>query len=74
MFKLRVKKLGNSSIQLALTLIDGGSSGRADTRLEVDQTVVLVSLETGRPVELPADYRERMARFEDAGAEQEVLT
>ncbi|MES2260608.1 MAG: thioesterase family protein [Pseudomonadota bacterium] len=69
-FSLRVKKLGNSSIQLDLTLAGRDSSGAAELRLEVEQSVVLVSLETGRPVELCADYRERMARFLEACADQ----
>lgn len=57
-FNLQVREIGTSSIKLHLTACAG-----AELRAKIDQTVVLFSVETRRPVPLPLDLKERMLRF-----------
>lgn len=66
-FALRVTAIGTSSLQLLLTVAASTSSGASEPRLDVEQTIVLASLESGRPLALPDTYRERMERFHEAG-------
>ncbi|SAL29228.1 acyl-CoA thioesterase [Caballeronia humi] len=60
-FGLQVQGVGTSSIKLRLTARVG-----AELRAKIDQTVVLFSLENRCKVEVPADLKEKMLRFNDA--------
>lgn len=55
---LSVERLGRSSIQLAL----GARSGDC-IRMRMRQSIVVTSLETHRPIELPDSMRARAERF-----------
>ena len=56
--RLAVKKIGNSSIALSVEARAG-----ADVRVRAALVVVLASLETHRPVPIPAELREKLARY-----------
>ena len=57
-FRLAVKKIGKSSLTLAV-------DARAGDKVRVRATlvVVLASLDAHRPVPFPAEFREKLARF-----------
>ncbi|WP_321855843.1 thioesterase family protein [Burkholderia cenocepacia] len=62
-FTLAVGRLGNSSIEFVLAVNRVNREGVDEVRMTVKQTVVLMSLDTHRPVPLPASLRERMSRY-----------
>jgi 4-hydroxybenzoyl-CoA thioesterase len=55
---LAVTKIGTSSLTLAVEARAG-----ADVRVRATLVVVLASLEAHRPVPIPPEMRERLARF-----------
>ncbi|RQS07296.1 acyl-CoA thioesterase [Burkholderia sp. Bp8998] len=62
-FSLAVGRLGNSSIDLVMDVQGVNREGIAETRLTMQQTVVLMSLDTHRPVPLPSSLRERLSGY-----------
>jgi 4-hydroxybenzoyl-CoA thioesterase len=56
--RLAVKKIGTSSLTLA---VEARSDG--DVRVRATLVVVLASLETHRPVTIPAEMRVKLARY-----------
>lgn len=56
--RLAVKKIGTSSLTLA---VEARSDG--DVRVRATLVVVLASLETHRPVPIPAEMRVKLARY-----------
>jgi 4-hydroxybenzoyl-CoA thioesterase len=58
---LRVLRLGNTSISLAMDCRD-----EARARVAVRQTIVVTSLETHRPIPIPADLRAALVGFDPA--------
>lgn len=56
--RLAVRKIGNSSISLGVEARSGD-----DVRVRATLVVVLASLEAHRPVPIPAEMREKLARF-----------
>lgn len=62
-FSLAVGRLGTSSIELLLEVCGRARDGTPEVRMKAHQTVVLVSLDTHRPVPLPPSLRERMSGF-----------
>ncbi|CAB3810482.1 acyl-CoA thioesterase [Paraburkholderia fynbosensis] len=57
-FRLAVRKLGSTSIALSLSACD-----KDQVRVHVNQTVVLLSLESRQPQPISADLRSRMSSF-----------
>ncbi|MEX4002097.1 acyl-CoA thioesterase [Paraburkholderia sp. EG285A] len=62
-FSLAVERLGTSSIDLAMEVRGTIQQGMEQTRMKARQTVVLMSLDTHRPVPIPPSLRERMSAF-----------
>ena len=58
-FRLAVKKIGTTSLTLA---VDARAAD--DVRVRATLVVVLASLDAHRPVPLPAEFREKLARFQ----------
>jgi 4-hydroxybenzoyl-CoA thioesterase len=58
-FRLNVKKIGNSSLTLAVDARAGD-----EVRVRATLVVVLASLDEHRPVPFPAGLREKVARFQ----------
>jgi len=57
-FSLRVRKVGASSIGLDLA-----ASAAGEVRVQIEQTLVLFSFDTGHTIPVPDDLRESMLRF-----------
>ncbi len=58
-FRLAVKKIGKSSLTLA---VDARAAD--EVRVRATLVVVLASLDAHRPVPFPAEFREKLARFQ----------
>jgi len=58
-FRLAVKKIGTTSLTLA---VDARSAD--EVRVRATLVVVLASLDAHRPVPFPAEFREKLAQFE----------
>ena len=58
-FRLAVKKIGTSSLTLA---VDARAAD--EVRVRATLVVVLASLDAHRPVPFPAEFREKLARFQ----------
>jgi 4-hydroxybenzoyl-CoA thioesterase len=58
-FRLAVKKIGTSSLTLA---VDASAADKV--RVRATLVVVLASLDAHRPVPFPAEFREKLARFQ----------
>jgi 4-hydroxybenzoyl-CoA thioesterase len=58
-FRLNVKKIGNSSLTLAVDARAGD-----EVRVRATLVVVLASLDAHRPVPFPPELREKLMRFE----------
>jgi 4-hydroxybenzoyl-CoA thioesterase len=61
-FSLAVKRIGTTSLTLAVEARAGG-----EARVRATLVVVLASLEAHRPVPLPPEFRARLERFLAAG-------
>ena len=57
-FSLLVRKIGTSSIGLDLAASAGG-----EVRVQIEQTLVVFSFDSGRTIPVPDDLRESMLRF-----------
>lgn len=60
---LRVARIGNRSFALDLDCSDGERE-----RVRIRQSIVTTSLDTHRPIPVPADLRAAMARFDPGAA------
>jgi 4-hydroxybenzoyl-CoA thioesterase len=58
-FRLRVTKVGNSSLELAHRVL--GEDGQV--RLEIEQRLVCTSLQTHRPIPWPSEIRAAIVQF-----------
>ena len=58
-FRLSVKKIGNSSLTLAVDARAGD-----EVRVRATLVVVLASLDAHRPVPFPPEFRQKLARFQ----------
>jgi 4-hydroxybenzoyl-CoA thioesterase len=57
-FRLEVEKLGNASMTLAVTASKSGV-----VRIRARLVVVLATMDTGKPVPIAGELRERFERF-----------